>query len=207
MIKIYGRISSSNVRKVLWLVAELGLSAERLDYGRGFTPTDTPAYRALNPNGLVPTMDDGGFILWESHAILRYLAARSEAHDWYPADIRQRGVVDQWLDWLIGELQPPVRDLMMGVLVKSPPYDSPEAIAEATSACERRLRVLDDQLQRTGGYVAGALPTIADCAVGMMVHRWFGLEVERTDFPAVTAYYDRLQTRPAFMATIPPGGP
>ncbi len=207
MIKIYGRVSSSNVRKVLWLAAELGLSIDRLDYGRGFTPTDSPEYLALNPNALVPTLDDGGFILWEGHTILRYLAARSGAQIWYPADIRQRALIDQWLDWLLAEFQPHVRDLMMGVLVKSPPHDSPQAIAAATAACERRLRVLDDQLQRTGGHVASATPTIADCAVGVMVHRWFSLEVERADFPAVTSYYERLQARPAFMETIPPGGP
>ncbi|RIA56848.1 glutathione S-transferase family protein [Dichotomicrobium thermohalophilum] len=199
MITIYGRANSSNVRKVLWLAEELGLEVDRRDYGRGYAPTDTPEFKALNPNAKVPVMDEDGFILWESHAILRYLAAKY-GPEWYPADLRARAIVDQWMDWLIIELQEPVRRIFFALHVKpgSDPEGMPQHEAESAKACS----ILDAQLQKTGAYVAGAQPTIADCAIGMMVHRWYYFDIQRPNLPALEAYYERLKTRPAFQGPI-----
>jgi len=199
MITIYGRANSSNVRKVLWLAEELGLEIDRHDYGRGYAPTDTPAFRALNPNAKVPVMDEDGFILWDSHAILRYLAAKY-GPEWYPAELHHRAITDQWLDWLVIELQEPVRKLFFAMHV-NPGSDRegiPRYEAESAKACE----ILDEQLQQTGAYVAGAQPTIADCAIGMMVHRWYVFDISRPDLPALEAYYERLKARPAFQGPI-----
>lgn len=199
MITIYGRANSSNVRKVLWLAEELGLGIDRRDYGRGHAPTDTPEFKALNPNAKVPVMDEDGFILWESHAILRYLAAKY-GPEWYPADLRARAIVDQWMDWLVIELQEPVRRIFFALHVKpgSDPEGMPQHEAESARACS----VLDAQLQKTGAYVAGAQPTIADCAIGMMVHRWYYFDIQRPSLPALEAYYERLKARPAFQGPI-----
>jgi glutathione S-transferase len=199
MIVIYGRANSSNVRKVLWLAEELGLEVDRRDYGRGYAPTDTPEFKALNPNAKVPVMDEGGFILWESHAILRYLAAKY-GPEWYPSDLRERAIVDQWLDWLVIELQEPVRRIFFALHVKpgSDPEGMPQHEAESARACS----VLDAQLHKTGAYVAGAQPTIADCAIGMMVHRWYYFDISRPSLPALEAYNARLKERPAYQRPI-----
>jgi len=199
MITIYGRANSSNVRKVLWLAEELGLQIDRHDYGRGYAPTDTPEFRALNPNAKVPVMDEDGFILWDSHAILRYMAAKFGAN-WYPADLRARAIVDQWLDWMIIELQEPVRKIFFALHVK--PGSDPDGIPGHEAESARACGILDAQLEKTGAYVAGATPTIADCAIGMMVHRWYYFDIQRPSFPALEAYYERLKARPAFQGPI-----
>jgi len=199
MMIIYGRANSSNVRKVLWLAGELGLPVDRRDYGRGYAPTDSPEFRALNPNAKVPVMDEDGFILWESHAMLRYLAAR-HGPTWYPADLRARAIVDQWLDWMVIEFQEPVRKLFFSLHVN--PGSNPEQVPQAEAEAARAANILEGQLQATGAYIAGPAPTIADCSIGMMVHRWYTLDVQRPDVPAVSAYYERLKTRPAYQGPI-----
>lgn len=196
---IYGRANSSNVRKVLWLAGELGLTLDRRDYGRGFAPTDTPEFRALNPNSKVPVMDEDGFILWESHAILRYLAAKQGPH-WYPADLRQRAIVDQWLDWTVAEFQDPVRKLFFALHVN--PGSSPEQVPQVEAEAAQAANILEGQLHDTGAYVAGTQPTIADCAIGMMVHRWYFFDISHPDLPAVAAYYALLKERPAYQRAV-----
>lgn len=199
MIVIYGRANSSNVRKVLWLAEELGLQVDRRDYGRGYAPTDTPEFKAMNPNAKVPVMDEDGFILWESHAILRYLAAKY-GPEWYPADLQQRAIVDQWLDWVLGEFPWPIQRLFFALVVNPGSDDADIPDHEAASA--RLCRMLEDRFQATNAYIAGPQPTIADCALGMMVHRWFALDIKRPALPALEAYYDRLKARPAFQGPI-----
>jgi len=198
MIVLYGRANSSNVRKVLWLTEELGLPLDRRDYGRGYQPTDTPEFKKLNPNAKVPVLDENGFILWESHAILRYLAAKYDAQ-WYPAELQRRAIVEQWLDWVMSEFQEPVRRLFFALHVK--PGSDDAAVPPNEAECARMCGILETRLQETS-YIAGHHPTIADCALGMMVHRWFVLEINRPVLPAVEAYYERLKSRPAFQGPI-----
>lgn len=207
MLTLYGRANSSNVRKVLWLIGELNLEVNRLDYGRGFKSTQTPEYLALNPNGLVPTLVDGDFVLWESHAIMRYLATKHGAESWYPSALHHRAIVDQWLDWQLAHLLRPMHGLFFGVHLKAEPENDPQRIAAAASEANRLFGIFDQQLQKTGGYAAGRDPTIADCALGMMVHRWYALDIERADLPAIERYYKALSERPAFQTAILNAGP
>lgn len=199
MIILYGRTNSSNVRKVLWLAGELGLQIDRRDYGRGFTPTNTPEFKKLNPNAKVPVLDDGGFVLWESHAILRYLAAK-HGPEWYPADLHQRAIIEQWLDWVLSEFQEPLRKLFFAFHME--PGKNADQVPQAEKDCVQRAAILEGQVEKTGAYIASDTPTIADCAAGMMVHRFFALDITRPSLPALEAYYARLKQRPAFQGPI-----
>lgn len=203
MFTIYGRTNSSNVRKVLWLCAELGLDDyERLDYGRGFTPCDTPEYIKLNPNMLVPALVDGDLVLWESNAILRYLAAKYGGGEIYPADLAKRAIVEQWLEWQTTTSNTGIRDLFMGLIVNDPAYTDRDLQAGALVQATEAMRILDAQVAATGAFVAGGALTIADCALGMFVHRWYVLPIERQDFSALAAYYERLKERAPFQEWI-----
>ncbi len=203
MFTIYGRTNSSNVRKLLWLCAELGLDDyERLDYGRGFAPCDTPEYRKLNPNMLVPTLVDGDLVLWESNAILRYLAAKYGGDEIYPAGLANRASVEQWLEWQTTTSNTGIRDLFFALIIKNPAYTNGDVQAGALVQASDAMRLLDAQLAATGAFVTGAALTIADCALGMFVHRWYTLPIERQDFPALAAYYERLKERAPFQEWI-----
>ncbi len=208
MFTIYGRPNSSNVRKVLWLCAEIGQTDyKRLDYGRGFESCDTPEYAKLNPNKLVPTFVEGDLVIWESNAILRYLAAKYADETLYPTDLAKRAVVDQWMEWQTTTSNIGIRDLFFGLIVKDPSATGDDFLAKARTQATQAMTLLDAQLADTGAFVAGNDLTIADCALGIFVHRWFSLPVERADLPALAAYYDRLKTRQAFEDTVIAGGP
>jgi len=203
MFTIYGRTNSSNVRKVLMLCEEIGLTKyERLDYGRGFKPIDSPEYAALNPNMVVPTIIDGDLVLWESNAILRYLAARHGPEEMYPTDLVARAKVDMWMDWQLTTLIAGVRQLFQGLHVKNPAYTATEQLENAGKLARNSMKILDANLTSSGGYVAGDTLTIADCAISMFVHRWYALPIEHKDFTALEAYYERLKERPAFQKWI-----
>ncbi len=178
MFTIYGRPNSSNVRKVLWLCEEIGQTGyERVDYGRGFKPIDSPEYVALNPNMVVPTLVDGDFVLWESNAILRYLATRHGPEEIYPKDPAVRAKVEMWLDWQLTTLLTGVRLLFQGLHVKDPAHTAPEQLESAGKLATCSMEILDANLAVPGGYVAGDTLTIADCAIGMFVHRWYTLPI------------------------------
>ena len=203
MFTLYGRANSSNVRKVLWLCGEIGLEGyERLDFGRGFKPLDSPDYAKINPNMLVPTFVEGDLVLWESNAILRYLAAKHGPEEIYPRNFAARAKVEMWLDWQLTTLLTGVRQLFQGLHVKIPAYTAPEQLERAGHQATNSMEILDANLAGTGGYVAGGTFTIADCAVGMFVHRWYALPIERKEFPALEAYYERLKERAPFRKWI-----
>ena len=203
MFTIYGRANSSNVRKVLWLCAELGIEEyERLDYGRGYKDCASPEYVALNPNKQVPTLVDGDLVLWESNTILRYLAAKQGRDDLYPADIVARAKVDMWMDWQLSILNEGMRLLFMGLQVKDPAFTSAESVNKGREMTNRSMAILDAHLATTGGYAAAANLTISDCAIGMYVHRWYALPVERPALGNLAAYYVRLKERGPFQEWI-----
>ncbi|TKI07419.1 glutathione S-transferase family protein [Martelella alba] len=200
MLKILGRSSSINVRKVLWTCEELGIKFEREDWGAGFKPTQTPEFLALNPNALVPVIKDDDFVLWESNAIIRYLARAYRGEALYPAPPKQRAILDQWIDWQATSLNP-AWSYAFNALVRHLPPDPREAdIAASLRNWTGKMAILDKQLAKTGGFVAGAAFTLADIPMGLSVHRWFATPFEHADFPAVSAYYERLSLRPGFMA-------
>jgi len=197
MLRIWGRTSSINVQKVLWCCAELDLAYERIDAGLQFGVVDTPEYRARNPNALVPTIDEDGFVLWESNVIVRYLASTYGLGKLCPADARQRYAAEKWMDWQAIAVWPAFRVVFLG-LVRTPPEKRDEsAIEAARKETLRVLPVLDDQLRMTR-FVGGDVFTMGDIPLGTAIHRCFALGVERDAFPNIARWYDGLAERRAY---------
>jgi glutathione S-transferase len=195
-LRIWGRANSINVQKVLWACAELGLAYERIDAGGAFGIVGTPAYKAMNPNSVVPVIEDDGFVLWESNAITRYLAAKHGAGTLWPADLRVRADADRWMDWQATEYSPAMR-LAFWNLVRTPKErQDAAAIEESRVQGEARSAILDAALA-SRRFVAGDDFTMGDIPVGVAVHRWLGLPIRREPRPAIEAYYARLKARPA----------
>lgn len=203
MLKIWGRRDSPNVQKVLWGCEEVGFNYDRVDLGGKFGGGDTPEYRAKNPNGTVPTLEDDGFVLWESHAILRYVAGLADAEALYPRVLRQRALVDQWLDWQAVHQAQAIRGLVMLVLRPGAAPPTPEQLDVAGKAAEAAFALLDRHLTQTP-YVAGEAFTLADIPLGVGTHRWLNLPIERRSFPAVSEWYGRISARPAFARAMSP---
>jgi len=199
MLKIWGRRSSSNVQKVLWTCDELALPYERIDVGGSFGGLDTPQYRAINPNGLIPTIEDDGFILWEAHAIIRYLAGGDEQHRLLPPTLsrRERADMDRWMDWAMLSLGFSLRTLFM--LLYKPGSTAPGAqdLARAGEQVAAAFTILDGHLQDTP-FVGGAVFTVADIPAGISAHRWFRLPVLRPKLPALEAWYAAISSRQGF---------
>ncbi|MGU7783583.1 glutathione S-transferase family protein [Burkholderia sp. PU8-34] len=198
MLQILGKTPSINVRKVLWLCTELNLPFEHEEWGAGFRSTNDPAYLALNPNGLVPVIKDGDFVLWESNSIIRYLANRYGDASLYPAEPQARARIDQWIDWQGSDLNRAWASAFLGLVRKSPDHQDPAAIAQSIANWTKHMRVLNAQLDATGAFVAGDHFTLADIPIGLSVNRWFGTPFEHPDFPALTRYVERLATRDGF---------
>jgi glutathione S-transferase len=191
-LKVIGKATSINVRKVLWLCEEISLRIEREDA----TPQDI---RALNPNAMVPVLRDGDFTMWESNAICRYLAVTRGATDLLPANAKNRAKVEQWMDWQATELNNSWRYAFMALVRKSPAHENATLITASVANWNRHMQMLEGQLQKTGSYVAGSAFTLADIVLGLSTHRWFLTPMaQRPSMPAVEAYYERLSQRPAF---------
>jgi len=204
-MKLLGRLPSINVRKVMWTAAQLGLNLEREDWGPGFRSPKEPEYLALNPNGLIPVLIDGDFVLWESNSICRYLANRQGATALLPAEPRARARVEQWMDWQAGELNNAWRVAFMA-LVRGQPA-TPEAVAASVASWNRHMAMLDAQLAKTGAFVTGAGFTLADIVLGLSAQRWKNAPIERAELPAVEAWLQRLSTRPGFADYVGNGMP
>ncbi len=201
MLKILGRANSFNVRKVLWLCDEIGLPFEREDYGRGFQPTNTPEFLKLNPVGQVPCVIDDGFVMRESHAIVRYLAAKHGANILYPDDLRQRQKIEAWMDWVAYDVTHSMRGAFLGGQLKEPPWNNEWFVAQGRKDLTRQMRLVDEHLAATGPYMLGKDFTLADIPMGLVVNRWFSLaELARPEYPALTLYYELLSERPAYRA-------
>ena len=198
MLEILGRSSSINVRKVLWLCVERELPYRQEAWGTGFRSTHTAEFLALNPNGLVPVIRDGAFVLWESNTICRYLAGKQGRDDLLPRDPASRAIVEQWMDWQATELNDAWRYAFMGLVRKSPKHDDPSLIDASIEQWNRHMTMLDARLEHTGAYVAGETFTLADICVGLSTHRWFATPIERPALAAVDAFYERLSERAGF---------
>ncbi|MNQ15810.1 Glutathione S-transferase GstB [compost metagenome] len=198
MLKILGKPTSINVRKVLWACAELNLAFEREDWGIGFQPTTDPGFLALNPNAMVPVLQDGDFVLWESNSILRYLAAQYGGQHLYPAEPKPRARVDQWMDWQASDLNRSWSYAFMALARQSPVHRDAASIEASCQGWAQFMRVLDQRLAATGAYVAGGAFTLADIPIGLSVNRWFETPFDKPALPAVAAYYDRLAGREGY---------
>lgn len=203
MLKIYGRANSINVRKVLWAADEIGIPYEREDWGRGYKPLSDPEFTALTSMQLIPVIDDEGFVLSESNVIARYLAAKHGRTDLLPSDIKARATVERWMDWQAIDLSNAWRAAFLGLVAKAPVAGGEAAINASLEAWPKMMATVEEQLQRTGAYITGTDFTLADIPIGLTVHRWFAAPLEqmrRPNFPAMTAYYERLSQRQPFMA-------
>lgn len=197
MLKIWGRTNSINVQKVLWCCGEIGLDYERIDAGLAFGVNDTPEYKAMNPNGLVPTIDDEGFILWESHAIVRYLARKHATGSLWPADARKAADADRWMEWYSTTLWLNVRPIFHN-LVRTPPEKRNLAeVEDHRKKLAANFGIVEKQLSGTD-YLAGSAFTMADIPMAVAAYRWFNLPLERPPMPNVERWYRRICERPAF---------
>ena len=198
MIKVYGRANSINVRKALWMLDEVGEKFTREDWGRGYRPTSEPEFMSKSEFGVVPVIDDDGFILRESQAIVRYLATKHGRTDLYPAGLKERAICEAWMDWAATDLYLGIRPVFMGLVVKNPAYADPNVIAAGATEWNAQMTRLDRHLARSGPYILGDKFTIADIPVGLVVNRWSSIAFDKPNLPAVAAYYDLLATRPAY---------
>lgn len=203
MLEIWGRKTSSNVQALMWCVAELGLDHIRHDTGHRFGGTDTPDFVAMNPNRTVPVLrDDGGAPLWETGAILRYLAARYGADSFWPADPIARADVDRWTEWAKINVALGFTGPVFWRVVRTPAADrDPAAIAAALAGLEEKLAIADQRLA-DAPYLAGRHFTLADIQFGHILYRYYDIDIPRADLPALRAYHDRLCQRPAYRAHV-----
>jgi glutathione S-transferase len=201
MIKVWGRVNSVNVQKVLWALAELDLAYERIDAGLEFGVVDSPAYRTMNPNALVPTMDDDGFVLWESNVIVRYLATKYGMGTLCPAELRQRFTAECWMDWQQTALNPPISSVFVNLIRLPPEERDLSAAAQNCELAERSLAILDERLAARF-YLVGDSFSMADIPAGASVSRWRKLPIERRRHPHVERWLARLGERPGFRAHV-----
>jgi len=202
MLKIWGRKNSSNVRKALWCAEELGLAFEAIDAGGAFGVVDTPEYRAKNPNGRVPMIEDDGFVLWESNAIVRYLLARhAPGTAWYPTDLQARATADKWMDWTTSSFAGPFRTVFWGVLRTPAEQQDWPAILAAIKECESLLAMADQALSERP-YLSGEEIGMGDIPLGSFIYAWLEMPIERMAQPHLEAWYRRLQQRPAYRKAV-----
>jgi glutathione S-transferase len=197
VLKIWGRRNSSNVQKTMWAVGELGIAYDRTDVGMEFGGNDTDSYRTMNPNGLVPTIQDGDFLLWESNSIIRYLAARYGPGKLEPADLRSRAIASQWMDWQISVFQPAFTRVFWGLVRTPPDQRDSNAIATAKTKSIDAAQMLDAALARNA-YLAGNSFSMGDIPMGVFIYRFRALMPDRPSLPNLERWYAAIEKRAAF---------
>ena len=203
MIKIWGRNTSSNVQKAMWAVGELGLEHTRIDVGGAFGQNREPAYLAMNPNGLVPTLEEeDGFLLWESNSIVRYLAAKHDkAGVLEPKDPKQRALASQWMDWQLSVMGPAITPVFWGLIRTPPEKRDANAIAAAKEKTIAAAKMMDAQLGKTA-FLAGPDFSYGDIPVGIMIYRYMQLIPERPATPNLDRWYSAISSRKAFKEQV-----
>ena len=199
MIKIWGRNTSSNVQKAMWAVGELGLAHQRIDIGGPFGKNKEPAYLAMNPNGLVPTLEEeDGFLLWESNSIVRYLAAKHDKNGVIePKDLKARGLANQWMDWQLSVVGPAIFQAFWGLIRTAPEKRDMAAIKTSQDKTTDCMKILDAQLAKTK-FVAGDAFSYGDIPVGVMCYRYHQLVPGRPATPHLDRWYGVISSRKAF---------
>ncbi len=202
MFKIWGRKDGSNVIKVTWCLGEIGVDYERIDWGGPFGGNDDPEYRAKNPNGRLPTLEEeDGFTLWESGAVTRYLCAKYSMGDLYPEDLHARAAADKWMDWSSMNLAA-FNSVFLDQFFRVAKEDRDDAkIAEATKQASAMYDILDAHLAEND-YLGGDRLTMADFPAGSLTDRWINWTPNRPAHPNVEAYYERLAARPAYQEHV-----
>jgi len=198
MLTIWGRLNSHNVKKVAWFAEEAGLAYVRHDVGGQFGMD--AAYLAKNPNALIPTIEDGDVVLWESNAILRYLAARHAPERFWPADPAARAMADRWMDWQFDYAEAQ-RDAFLNLIRHPQGERDSEAIKRSAAACAVKMAVLDAHLA-VSPWLSGDSFGIGDVPMGVYAHTWFTLQIERPDLPNVADWYAGLQARDGYASQV-----
>jgi len=202
MLKIWGRNNSINVQKVMWTVGELGLAHERIDAGGAFGGLDTEDYGARNPNRLVPVLEEpDGRVLWESNAIVRYLASVHGRGGLWPEDDFDRASVDRWMDWMVTTLHPDLTPVFWGLIRNAPAYGTPEARAPHVEKLGRAFAILDRHLADRA-FVGGDTFTMGDIPVGAATYRYYTLAIDHADLPHLRRWYESLTGRPAYATHV-----
>ncbi|KJZ35177.1 glutathione S-transferase [Pseudomonas sp. B21-040] len=199
VLKILGKASSINVRKVLWTCEELGIAYEREDWGSGFASTHSPEFLRFNPNAQVPVIIDGTVVLWESNTICRYLTGKHHNTHLLPHEPLARARVEQWMDWQATDLNSSWSYAFSALVRKDPEYQDPHRIAVGLRGWNQKMDILAHQLSATGAFVTGSEFTLADIVVGLSVNRWLMTPMERPDFPVIDEYFQRLAQRQGFL--------
>ena len=206
MIKIWGRNTSSNVQKVMWAIGEIGLPHERIDVGGAFGKTREAAYLAMNPNGLVPTLEEeDGFLLWESNTIVRYLAAKHKAAVLEPAELPIRANASKWMDWQLSVFGPAITPVFWGLIRTPPEKRNHTEIDDGKKKSSAAVKMMDEQLGNTA-YLAGESFSYGDIPAGIMAYRYRQLVPDRPPFPHFERWYAAISARPAFkdqVAAVP----
>ncbi len=203
MLRVWGRKTSSNVQALMWCIGELGLAHQRYDFGHVFGGTDTPAFRALNPNGTIPVLRDGEEPpIWETGAILRYLGSRYGTDDFWPRDATARAEVDMWAEWAkINVTLGFTLTILWRVVRTAPARRDPHTIASAIAALSSTLDFAEQRLAARD-YLCGSRLSLADIQFGHILYRYFDIDIARPAHPAIERYYHRLAARPAFQAHV-----
>jgi glutathione S-transferase len=201
MLKIWGRTNSTNVKKVLWAAEEAGVAYENIEAGGAFGIVNNAEYRAKNPNGLVPTLEDGDLILWESNTIVRYLAAQYDKTGLFIADAAERAKAERWMDWATSSLALPFRDLFWNIVRLAPDKQDVAAMETGLKTCSGLFTMVDEALA-SQPYLSGSKFGIGDIPVGCFVYAWFEMAIDRPDLPHLASWYERLKTRPAYQKTV-----
>jgi glutathione S-transferase len=202
MLKIWGRNTSSNVQKVLWALGEMTLPFERIDVGGAFGKTKDDFYLAMNPNSLVPTLEEeDGFTLWESNSIIRYLAGKHANRTLEPADLRVRATAQKWMDWQLSVMGPAITPVFWGLIRTPPEQRDAKAIASSKDKTVAAAKIMDAQLSKTQ-YLAGNDFSYGDIPAGIMIYRYMQLIPERPATPNLDRWYAAISTRAAFKEQV-----
>jgi glutathione S-transferase len=198
MLKIIGRTTSSNVQKVLWACAELGVKFERQDAGMHFGVTNTPEYIAMNPNKLVPTIVEDGFVLWESNSIVRYLAQKHGMGKLCPSDLQTRASAERWMDWQLTTMGPAFTPMFHGLVRTPPEKRDAQAIEKSRANAETKFEIMESYLSKTK-FLGGDAFSFGDIPLGIYAYRWYAFEgIQRKDLKNLKRWYDALCQRPGF---------
>ncbi|MDY7561332.1 glutathione S-transferase [Pseudomonas sp. 10B1] len=202
MLKVWGRKNSSNVRKALWCAEEVAVPYKAIDAGGAFGIVDDPQFRAMNPNGRIPVIEDDGLVLWESNAIVRYLVARyAPGSALCPASPAERASADKWMDWTSSSVAEPFKPVFWGVLRTPAGQQDWTKINAAIKACAEILEVADEALAKQP-YLSGEAFGMGDIPLGSFIYAWFEMPIERPPLPHLQAWYERLKQRPAYRKAV-----
>jgi glutathione S-transferase len=201
MIRVWGRNTSVNVQKVMWAIGELDLPHERIDVGGAFGKNREPAYLAMNPNGLVPTLEEDGFSLWESNSIVRYLAAKFGSGRLEPTDLRERARANSWMDWQLSVASPAIFGMFWGLIRTPPEKRDHAAIAASREKTTAAMKILDAQLAKTA-FVAGETLSMGDIPTALMAYRFRRLVPERSGLDNLERWFGAIEKRPAFQQHV-----